>query len=489
MAANAQGLLESAIVEDVAGFVHDPAGFVRYAFPWGESPLERYSGARTWQGEVLELIGAHLKDPASRHQPLQIAVSSGHDIGKSALISMILCWGLSTHEDTKVIVTAGTKAQLDTKTVPEVQKWFRMAINADWWDLYATSVRAKDPTLEGSWRADFIPWSVARADAFQGLHNLDKRILIIFDEASAIDDKIWERTEGVTLDENTEIIWIAFGNPTKNSGRFRDCFGKFKHRWVTRQIDSGTVEGTNKLKIKAYEEDYGFDSDFYRVRVRGEFPRAGINQFIPSDDVAKCRKFKATGWEMFPKVLGVDVARFGDDQTVLMLRQGRKMTLLLKTRGLSTAQTTDRVVDFIEREGIDMTVVDADGIGATVYDQLIARGYGRKTHQFHGGHPANQANAYFNRRTEIWGKLRDALKAGIQIPDDPELEADLTGPEYGFSNQSQVQLEKKDDMKARGLSSPDLGDAAAMTYAIQLMAKSKPAKTWDAPSGPEGWMG
>jgi len=489
LAANAQGLLESAIVEDVAGFVHDPAGFVRYAFPWGESPLERYSGARTWQGEVLELIGAHLKDPASRHQPLQIAVSSGHDIGKSALISMILCWGLSTHEDTKVIVTAGTKAQLDTKTVPEVQKWFRMAINADWWDLYATSVRAKDPTLEGSWRADFIPWSVARADAFQGLHNLDKRILIIFDEASAIDDKIWERTEGVTLDENTEIIWIAFGNPTKNSGRFRDCFGKFKHRWVTRQIDSATVEGTNKLKIKAYEEDYGFDSDFYRVRVRGEFPRAGINQFIPSDDVAKCRKFKATGWEMFPKVLGVDVARFGDDQTVLMLRQGRKMTLLLKTRGLSTAQTTDRVVDFIEREGIDMTVVDADGIGATVYDQLIARGYGRKTHQFHGGHPANQANAYFNRRTEIWGKLRDALKAGIQIPDDPELEADLTGPEYGFSNQSQVQLEKKDDMKARGLSSPDLGDAAAMTYAIQLMAKSKPAKTWDAPSGPEGWMG
>jgi hypothetical protein len=469
--------LESAIVDDVASFVHDPAGFVRYAFPWGEDPLERYEGARVWQGEILEIIGAHLRNPLTRHQPLQIAVSSGHDIGKSALISMILCWGLSTHEDTKVIVTAGTKAQLDTKTVPEVQKWFRMAINADWWELFATSVRAKDPELEGSWRADFIPWSVARADAFQGLHNLDKRILIVFDEASAIDDKIWERTEGVTLDENTEIIWIAFGNPTKNSGRFRDCFGKFKHRWITRQIDSATVEGTNKAKIKAYEEDYGFDSDFYRVRVRGEFPRAGLNQFIPSDDVAKCRKFKAVGWEDFPKILGVDVARFGDDQTVMMLRQGRKMSLLLKTRGLSTAQTTDRVVDFMEREHIDMTVVDADGIGATVYDQLIARGYGKKTHQFHGGHPANRPNAYFNRRTEIWGNLRDALKAGIEIPDDPELEADLTGPEYGFSNQSQVQLEKKDDMKARGLSSPDLGDSAAMTYAIQLAARPKSTHT------------
>lgn len=475
MASNALADFESAIIDDIGNFAHDPLGFARYAFPWGEEGLANYTGPRTWQADILATIGRHLTDPATRHQPLQIAVASGHDIGKSALIAMILCWGLSTHEDTKVVVTAGTKAQLDTKTVPEVQKWFRLAINSDWWDLYATSVRAKDPALEGSWRADFIPWSVARADAFQGLHNLDKRILIVFDEASAVDDKIWERTEGVTLDENTEIIWIAFGNPTKNSGRFRDCFGKFKHRWVTKQIDSSTVEGTNKTKIKAYEEDYGYDSDFYRVRVRGEFPRAGINQFIPSDDVAKCRKFQAVGWENFPKIMGVDVARFGDDQTVLMLRQGRKMSLLLKTRGLSTAQVTDRVVDFIERERIDMTVVDADGIGATVYDQLVARGYARSTHEFHGGHPANQSHAYFNRRTEIWGTLRDALKGGIEIPDDPELEADLTGPEYGFSNQSQVQLEKKDDMKARGLPSPDMGDAAAMTYAIQLaMGETRP---------------
>jgi len=151
----------------------------------------------------------------------------------------------------------------------------------------------------------------------------------------------------------------------------------------------------------------------------------------------------------------------------------RAGSLLFKTRGLSTAQVTDRVSDFIEREKIDMTVVDADGIGATVYDQLVARGYGAKTHQFHGGHPANHSHAYYNRRTEIWGLLRDGLKAGIEIPDDPELEADLTGPEYGFSNQSQVQLEKKDDMKARGLQSPDMGDACAMTYAVQLMAKPK----------------
>src|ERR1039458_1186404 len=87
-------------------------------------------------------------------------------------------------------------------------------------------------------------------------------------------------------DENTEIIWLAFGNPTQNTGRFRECFGKFKHRWKTFQIDSRTVEGTNKEQINKWIDDYGEDSDFVRVRVRGEFPRAGSSQFIASDVVA-----------------------------------------------------------------------------------------------------------------------------------------------------------------------------------------------------------
>jgi hypothetical protein len=479
---------ETMLADDIASFTHDPLSFVRYAFPWGEGDLLNSPGPRAWQQDTLETIGRHLKDPATRHQPLLLAVASGHGIGKSSLISMITAWALSTCEDCKMVITASTAGQLETKTAPEVSKWLRMAVNSHWFDVFATSIRVKDPKHADTWRADFIPWSIHRSEAFSGLHNLEKRIVFVFDEASGIAHKIWDATQGVMSDERTEIIWIAFGNPTQNSGDFADLFGKRKHRWNTRHIDSRTVEGTNKVQIDKWIEDYGEDSDFARVRIRGEFPRAADNQFIPSDDVAACRKFKAEGFQSSPKVLGVDVARFGDDQTCLFMRQGRKLSMLFKTRGLSTAQVTDRVIDFIERENIDAVVVDSDGIGAPVVDQLIARGFGRKCHEFHGGHPANDANAYFNRRAEVWGLMRDALKAGIEIPDDPELETDLTGPQYGFSSGNQVQLERKDDMKKRGLASPDMGDAMAMTYAVRLMAKPKEEAPRPLPNHDQGWM-
>jgi predicted RNase H-like nuclease len=175
----------------------------------------------------------------------------------------------------------------------------------------------------------------------------------------------------------------------------------------------------------------------------------------PADAVAECRKFKApAGYEQLPKIFGVDVARFGDDKTVVFMRQGRKSGVLGVYRGLDTAQVTAHVIEFIEREQPDAVVVDSDGIGNTVFDQLKFQGYGKKLYEFHGGKPANNHSAYFNRRAEIWGEMRDALKAGMQIPDDPELAADLTGPQYGFSPQQQIQLEKKDDMKKRGLSPP-----------------------------------
>lgn len=395
----------------------------------------------------------------------------------SALVSMIIHWALSTCIDCKVVVTANTGTQLATKTVPEVHKWFRMGINAHWFDLKATSITARDAAHERTWRADFIPWSTENTEAFSGLHNVGKRIVLIFDEASAISDKIWEVAEGALTDENTEIIWLAFGNPTMNTGRFRECFGSQKHRWKTRQIDSRTVEGTNKEEFARWIEDYGEDSDFVRVRVRGEFPRAGTNQLIPNDIVAAARKFKAQGYEKLPKVLSVDVARYGDDATVIGWRQGRRFSIESKLRGLSTVQVAERVIEKIEdakrrNEPYDAWIVDGDGLGAGVVDHLEHRGYGKPNlFEFHGGESARDPNAYYNRRAECWGMMRDWLQAGAEIPDDPELEADLTGPQYGFSNKQQLQLEKKEDMKKRGLASPDMGDCAAQTFGIQIAAR------------------
>lgn len=479
--------LQEQIIRDIAGFTHDPLGFVRYAYDWGQGPLEKATGPRVWQADILNDIGIHLQNPETRFQPFLEAVASGKGIGKSTLVAWICWWGLSTCEDTKVIITANTDTQLRTKTATEINKWALRAINRDWFAVYSKVILSRDKKHERTWRADLIPWSVDNPEAFSGMHNQGKRIIIIFDEASAIHDTIWDVIEGALTDEDTEIIFLAFGNPTRNTGRFRECFGKFKHRWPgSRQIDSRKVEGTNKIQIAKWIEDYGEDSDHVRILVRGEFPRIGFTQFIPSDAVEAARRYKSFGHEELPKILGVDVARYGDDQTVIMLRQGRYSELMGKWRGLSTAQTTAHVIAAFEKTKADAIVVDSDGIGATVYDQLEFQGYKKHSDgrillaEFHGGKPAFDENKYFNRRSEVWGEMRDWLIAQAQIPDLQELHDDLVGPEYGYTPRNQIALEKKDDMKERGLSSPDLGDALAMTFAVKLLPKPKP----QAPAAP-----
>jgi len=471
---------ELELAQDIGDLCDDPVGFAEYAY--AESP-------RPWQKAILGLIGDHLMGD-DRYVPLRVAVASGHGIGKSALVGMVIDWAMSTADDCKVIVTANTGTQLATKTVPEVHKWFSRSINAHWWELKATSITAKDETHAKLWRTDFIPWSAHNTEAFAGAHNRGKRIVVIFDEASAIEDPVWEVAEGALTDEDTEIIWLAFGNPTQNTGRFRECFGRFKHRWKTFQIDSRTVEGTNKGQIEKWIADYGEDSDFVRVRVRGEFPRAGSSQFIPSDVVAAARHYKAEGYESLPKIMSCDVARFGEDQTIIGYRQGRHSEILEKLRGKDTVFVAERLIHFLEEENPDALVVDGDGLGAGVIDQLNHRGFGKRLFEFHGGTAANDTNAYFNRRAEIWGLLRDWLSSGSEIPDDPELEADLTSPEYGFSAKQQIQLEKKDDMKKRGLASPDCGDMLAMTFAVKV-APPKPRRIeQEIPMGGGGlgWM-
>jgi hypothetical protein len=470
--------VEQELVDDLMECSADPLGFVMYAYPWGEGELLKSNGPYPWQREVLEHIGQWINDPATKYQPCRVAVCSGHGIGKSALIGMLIGWAMSTCEDCRVLVTANTAKQLDTKTSPEVATWFRRLINAHWWDVKQTSIKVKDRAHEKTWRSDFIPWSEENPAAFAGLHNKGKRILVIFDEASGIDKVIWETVSGAMSDEDTEIIWIAFGNATENTGSFFECFNKAKHRWWNRQIDSRAVEGTNKAEIQKDVDDYGEDSDYVRVRWRGVFPRAGFSQFIPSESVEVCRKYKAQGYEALPRILSTDVARYGDDRTVNGDRQGRKARILEKLRGLDTVQVAEHVIALIDRaeadgKPYDAWVCDGDGIGAGVIDHVRHRGYHQKlsVFEFHGGTTPQDPNKYFNRRAEVWGLTRDALSEGMEIPDDPELVSDLTAPKYFFSNKQQIQLERKEDMKKRGLASPDCGDMLAMTFAVKIFPK------------------
>lgn len=465
---------EADLADEIVKYTWDPLGFQRFAYPWGEGTLKNSPGPRSWQAKVSDHIGQHLRNPLTRYQPCLIAVASGHDIGKSAEVSMLSNWAMSTCEDCKVLLTANTDTQLRTKTWPEVDKWYKLAINGHWFQVNAESISCRQKGHERLWKMDRVAWSDNNTEAFAGLHNLGKRILVIFDEASAISDKIWEVTEGALTDEKTEIIWICFGNPTRNEGRFRECFGKFSHRWKTFQIDSRAVDGTNKAQLDKFVEDYGEDSDFVRVRIRGEFPRAATDQFIPSDIVQAARTYRAMGHDELPKIMAVDVARFGADQSTIGCRQGRKFELIKKFRGLSTVELASRVIEQIELERPDACVVDGDGVGGGVVDHLKMRGY--EVFEFHGMATPDNPTVYFNKRAECWGLGREWLKNGAQMTNDPELAEDLTIPTYGFSSKQQIQLERKDDIKKRGFRSPDCGDNLMMTFAVKLSAK-KPINT------------
>lgn len=468
---------EAELEELMAETEKDPLAFAEVAYQWGEGDLVNSSGPRVWQKEIMGHIRDHLNNPLTRFTPLKIAVTSGHGSGKSALVGMVSNWGLSTCTDAKIVVTANTHAQLLTKTMPEIGRWFRSSITSHWFEPTATSVHSIDPKHDRSWRLDALTWSENNTEAFAGLHNMGRRIILIFDEASAISDKIWEVAEGALTDMNTEIIWMTFGNPTRSSGRFRECWGKFKNRWFTKQLDTRTVEGVNLAQIQEWIDDYGIDSDFVKVRVLGLFPRAGTMQFIASDLVQTARTREANYTVYDPIVIGVDVARFGDDETVIVIRRGRDARTIpwIVLRQADNMKVANTVAELIDKYQPDATFIDGGGVGGGVIDILRSRKYTVGEVQF-GASPDGDTMkeegkvGYANKRAEIWGNLKEWLKGGM-IPDEDELESQLVGVEYGYrmmEGKDVIQLESKKDMKKRGLFSPDRADALAISLAFPV---------------------
>lgn len=462
---------EQELVELAAACTHDPVRWAQLAYDWGHGELADYDGPRDWQAEMLAEIRDHLHNPATRHQPLMVARASGHGIGKSAGIGMVVNWAISTCEDTKVVITANTDTQLRTKTAPEVGKWQRLSITSHWLDVQATSVAVRDKDHAKTWRADFVPWSEHNTEAFAGLHNKGKRIVLIFDEASAIADKVWEVAEGALTDEGTEIIWIAFGNPTRNVGRFRECFRRFKHRWKARQIDSRTVEGTNKEQIAKWAVDYGEDSDFFKVRVRGMFPSMSARQFIGEADVAAAygKVLRLEQYEFAPKILTVDPAWEGDDEFAIGLRQGLSFRILRTMPKNDNDLVAARVVADLEDEHkADAVFVDA-GYGTGIVS--AGQGMGRDwTLVWFAG--ASADIGCLNKRAEMWKAARDWLKSGGALPDDPQLRDELQAPEIVPRADGKVQIESKKDMKARGVPSPNRADALVLSFAFPVVKRN-----------------
>lgn len=461
---------------DIAEFLHNPLGYVMYAFPWGEegTELADMQGPEDWQRDTLMDIGNALKNGESL-EPILESIASGHGIGKSALVAWVIMWGLSTMTDTKMVITANTENQLKTKTWAELAKWHRLALNSHWFKYTATAIFSRFKQHEKTWRADMIPWSEHKTEAFAGLHNKGKRIIVIFDEASAIPDVIWEVTEGALTDEDTEIIWLVCGNPTRNTGRFHACFNKFRHRWKHMQVDSRTVSLTNKKQIGKWEVDYGDDSDFFRVRVKGQFPTASSNQLIPSDvvEAARGRHIKEANYNFAAVIIGLDRAWSGDT-TRIWLRQGnfskRLATFNKGEDDIVVAGHLARLEDEYKADAVLMDFGYATGIFSAGKQmkrkwQMIA---------FGGASPDPQ---YANMRMYMWAMMRDWLKEGGCIPDDDRIVTDLISPEaYEVvlgKNAGKMIMESKKDLLKRGIDSPDDGDALAVTFAISVKNKSQ----------------
>lgn len=457
----------------------DPYGFAMWAFPWGEpgTALAEENGPDEWQIEEMDAVRDHIRQGIDL--PFRSTTASGHGIGKSAQVSMLLLWACMTAVDTRGVVTANSDTQLRTKTWAELAKWWGLLcdqhpIAKELFEVTATGLRSI--SREQTWRIDAIPNNPRNPAAFAGAHNAGKRLIIVVDEASEIEDVIWDVIEGALTDADTQIILLVYGNPTKNTGRFKEItIGRMRHQWRSKQIDSRKVKRTNKDLLQSWVDAWGEDSDFVRIRVRGIFPRVGSLQLIPSDLVTAARRREPAYIPSDPLVAGLDIARFGDDASVLRARRGRDAASFppKQWRNIDLMTLAADVALWCGEHRPDALFVDIGGMGAGVYDRLVQL---KVANVFPVNFGGKARTAMFNgveakvadHAAAMWCDLKAWLPLGALRDDDDELEVELTSREYGFTADGAIRLESKKDMKKRGLASPDNADALALTFAMPI---------------------
>lgn len=484
----------------------DPYAFVNYIFPWGQknTPLEHHRAPRKWQRRVLQDVAEHIKKNKGKLSPdmLRLAVASGRGIGKSALVSWLVLWFLSTRIGATAIISANSENQLRTVTWSELQKWVSLSINSHWWDPSATRL-SPAPWLAESverdlkissryWYVDGKLWSEERPDAYAGSHNAIG-MLLIFDEAAGLPDSIYSVAAGFFSELNENRFWFCFSNPRRNSGYFYEIFkGSKRQFWNTRNIDARTVEGSDQAIYTQIIEEYGPDSYQAKVEVAGEFPSEGDDQFIDVNTVDDAMERPLYKDDTAPVVVGVDPARFGGDSTVIAVRKGRDIVSVKRYRGADTMQTVGHIIETIEEYKPDMVVIDEGGLGAGVVDRAKEQNY--KVRGVNFGWKSSNHRAWVNKRAEMWHRMRDWLKTA-SLPHDKFLKADLIGPKQLVDSKGAIALEPKKAMKARGVASPDAADAIACTFAFPVANRSKlvdkrRTPAYSSPAAPQtSWLG
>jgi len=460
---------------------NDPEAFVLFAFPWGQkgTPLEHFKGPRTWQRKVLRQMREHIEKnnaaPIDMLEMMRLARSSGRGIGKSALVSWLILWMLSTRLGSSVIISANTEAQLRKVTWGELVKWVAMAINSHWWEPTATTLTPaawltdlveRDLKMgTRQWGADGKLWSEENPDGYAGNHN-HNGMMVIFDEASGIPDSIWPVAAGYFTEPIADRYWLAFSNPRRNQGYFFECFNAKRDFWSTEIIDARTVEGTDKNYYQQIINEYGEDSNEARIEVYGEFPADADGQFISPTLVDGAMARDAYDDDLAPVVVGVDPARSGADKTVIAIRRGRDLIGILRFSGDDVMTTVGRIIDVIEKHKPVLVSIDEGGLGYGVVDRLKEQRY-KVVKGVNFGWKSKNPAAWLNKRAEMWGTMREWLRSA-SIPPDKLLKTDLTGPMMKPNSSGSIQLESKKEMKSRGLASPDSADALALTFAFPV---------------------
>lgn len=426
----------------IVSYAGDPVGFVRVVL--GAEPDE-------WQEDLLRAIASGTR---------RISVRAGHGVGKSTVCAWALIWHMVTRYPQKAVVTAPTAGQLFDALFAEVKFWINKLPEPIRELFDATSEKV---TLRAAPEASFISARTSSADrpeALAGVHSA--HVLLICDEASAIPEAVYESAAGSMSGEHACTILI--GNPTRNSGLFFRTHHQLSSEWKTMHVSCLNSKRVSPDFVKQIADTYGPESNAYRVRVLGEFALRDDDTLIPAElvDAAMSRDVVLDAKQ--PLVYGIDVARFGDDRSALCKRRGNVVLEFKTWQGLDLMQLTGAIVHEANMDKPDEMCVDSIGLGSGVADRLRELGFNTRDVNVAESSAMNPKAAKL--RDDLWMQVKDWLNArACKLPKMDELRQELVAPTYTFTSNDKLKVEGKQEMKRRGMRSPDLADALCLTFA------------------------
>jgi hypothetical protein len=405
-----------------------------------------------WQREVMSAVAKGQR---------RCSIRSGHGVGKSSCASWLMIWFLLTRYPVKIVVTAPTASQLFDALFAECKRWIKELPTPIKSLLEMKSDRIE---LGSSPTEAFISARTSRSESPESLAGVHAdHVLLVVDEASGVPESVFEAAYGSMSGKDATTILL--GNPTRSSGYFYETHTRLRDSWWTKQVSCLDSPLVSPDFIQEMELKYGSESNAMKVRVYGEFPTAEDDTLISLHAVEQASKRVVEQPEGTPVVWGLDVARYGDDASVLCIRQGRHLQALHSWKKLSLMELAGRVLDLLNSsdEPPEEILVDSIGLGAGVLDRLreldiSARGVNVSES------PA-MADRYANLRAELWDATKSWFSEEVQIPNDDSLIADLTAPRYSFNSSGKMIVESKAETKKRLGRSTDFADSLVLTFA------------------------